>query len=158
MKVQRMVCEAELQHAIDLFRKLIVSQRSQARAEKELQKVLARTPSLSPKLILREQRRIGVGYRDKGSLRFSHEDHEVPPRVWWWEDIAQILHLKSEEISSRDFLAEEDMAQSGFFQNGELVGIIFRIDNSPSFVKRFPRTMSQSERQKSLERFLRQTG
>jgi hypothetical protein len=109
MVLQRRVKLEELESSIELFRRLLSSKRSLARSEKDIQKVLARTPSLSPKLILREQRRIGVGYRDKGTLRLPHQDHDAPPRLWWWEDIAPSLHLSLTEDSPQDFLTEEDL-------------------------------------------------
>jgi len=114
--LQRRVQLQELNSAISLFNRLLASERSSARAQKDLQILLARTPHLSPKLIRREQRRIGVGYRDKGTLRQPHEDHKVPPRIWWWEDICSILQLSSDWIESKDYLAEEDLAQSNLIR------------------------------------------
>jgi hypothetical protein len=111
--LQRRVNLQELDSACGLFRRLLGSKRSQARAEKDLQKILSSTPSLSPKSIRREQRRIGVGYRDKGTLRLSHQDHQAPPRIWWYEDLAQILHLSPSWMISEDFLTEEDLARGG---------------------------------------------
>jgi hypothetical protein len=111
MGLQKRVSSEELDSSIQLFGRLIKSPRSSARARKEIEQLLARTPSLNPKSIRREQRRIGVGYRDKGALRLSHEDHQAPPRSWWWEDIAQILHLSGDWMISEQLLAEEDLAK-----------------------------------------------
>lgn len=82
---------SELQRAIHLYEALSASRRAQARAKKALEKLKQDCPSLQSKSIRREQRRIGVGYRDKGSLRQPHEDHTVSPRMWWSEDIAPAL-------------------------------------------------------------------
>jgi hypothetical protein len=111
--LQRKVSSEELESAIRLFGRLLASQRSLARAHKDLEKILARTPHLNSKSIRREQRRIGVGYRDKGVLRRSHENHDVTPRSWWSEDIAQILHLSSDWMISKRLLTEEDLAKGG---------------------------------------------
>jgi hypothetical protein len=109
--LQRRVNSEELDSSIQLFGKLTKSPRAVARAHEDLRKILARTPHLSPKSIRREQRRIGVGYRDKGTLRLPSEDHQAPPRTWWWEDIAQILHLSGAWMISEQLLAEEDLAK-----------------------------------------------
>lgn len=81
----------ELERAIDLFGKLVASPRSAARAMKDIEYVLSHCPSLDLKSRRREQRRIGVGYRDKGSLRLPHESRKVLPRMWWSQDIAPAL-------------------------------------------------------------------
>jgi hypothetical protein len=115
--LQRRVNSEELDSSIELFGKLTKSSRAVARAQKDLKKILARTPHLNPKSIRREQRRIGVGYRDKGTLRLPHEDHQVSPRTWWWEDIAQILHLSGTWMISEQLLAEEDLAKGDILNN-----------------------------------------
>jgi hypothetical protein len=109
MMVQRRLKFEELQRSLILFRGLVSSSRVQARAAGDLQHTLDRMPSLAPKLIRREQRRIGVGYRDKGSLRQPHEDHQADPRLWWWEDICSILHLSPDWIVPEDLVTEEDL-------------------------------------------------
>jgi len=111
--LQRKVSSEELDSSIQLFGKLTKSPRSAARAHQDLSKVLSKTPHLSTKSIRREQRRIGVGYRDKGTLRLPHQDHDAPPRYWWWEDIAQILHLSDDWMISEQLLAVEDLAKGG---------------------------------------------
>lgn len=112
MMVQRRLKFEELQRALTLFQGLVSSKRVQARAAGDLQHTLTRMPSLSPKLVRREQRRIGVGYRDKGSLRQPHEDHQADPRLWWWEDICSILHLTPDWIVPEDLVTEEEMDRS----------------------------------------------
>jgi hypothetical protein len=91
MREQDQVRLEELHSAILLFEKLVASQRATARAKKDIEYTLNRTPHLDSKSVQREQRRIGVGYRDKGSLRPKHEDRLVLPRMWWSEDIAPAL-------------------------------------------------------------------
>jgi len=112
MELQKRVKLEELERAAELLRRLLVSQRSAARAEKELQETLAWCPVLDSKSIRREQRRIGVGYRDKGSLRQPHEDHTAEPRSWWSEDIAPALLSPPEE--PRWITAEEVVGRSGY--------------------------------------------
>jgi len=68
----------------------VLSRRSAARAETELEYVRSRCPTLASKSVQREQRRIGVGYRDKGSLSPEH-GQRLQPRAWWSEDIAPAL-------------------------------------------------------------------
>jgi hypothetical protein len=156
--LQRKSTSEEIDSAIGLFRALLASQRSQARARKDLEKVLSSTPSLSPKSVRREQRRIGVGYRDKGTLRLPHQDHQVQPRSWWWEDIAPILHLSPIEVISRDLLAEEDLAIGDILYKGEKTGgVVSFLTKSKSVISickwRFPSTTLQPE--EILERISR---
>jgi hypothetical protein len=87
----------ELESAITLFGKLVASPRSAARAHRDIEYTLMNCPSLDLKSRRREQRRIGVGYRDKGSLRLPHEDHKVLPRMWWSTDIAPALWTVPQE-------------------------------------------------------------
>lgn len=87
----------ELVTAIELCRKLKESGRSAARARVELERIRQDCPRLSAKSVLREERRIGVGYKDKGALKLPHEDHETPPRMWWSADIDSGLLEKPEE-------------------------------------------------------------
>jgi len=96
-KLQASVRFSELEKAINLTRKLIESPRSVARARVELERLRRNCPRIDAKSILPEIRRIGVGYRDKGSLRLPHEDHEVPSRAWWSQDIEFLLLHPPEE-------------------------------------------------------------
>jgi hypothetical protein len=133
----------EIDSAIELFKRLAGSRRSAARAQQELNRLLARTPHLSPKSVRREQRRIGVGYRDKGTLRLPHQDHSVLPRTWWWEDIAQILHLRFKVDNPEELLAEEELAKGDIHQDSNIVAswISFRTSKSSTIVVnrwRFP--------------------
>jgi len=114
--LQRKVNSEELDSSIGLFGRLIKSPRSAARAHKDLEQVLSHTPHLSPKSIRREQRRIGVGYRDKGTLRLPHQDHDAPQRTWWWEDITHILNLSGDWMISEQLLAEEDLVKGDIHQ------------------------------------------
>ena len=68
---QEKLNEAELQKALLVMSQLLRSPRSLARANGSW--LPAWVPTLHTKLKLREQRRIGVGYRDKGSLRPRHK-------------------------------------------------------------------------------------
>jgi len=88
----------QIQCALRLVTKLAKSPRSLARARKELERVRVTCPSLPDKSIRREQRRVGVGYRDKGACRPSHRPvTERPDLVWWSEDIAPALLEVPEE-------------------------------------------------------------
>lgn len=128
---QRKLKFEELQSAIRLFNNLLVSRRSAARAEGLLKEVLLRTPSLPPKSIRREQRRIGVGYRDKGTLRLPHEDHLAPPMTWWWQDIALLQHLSPEWVIPERHLDTEDLAQGNLL---EPLGNIVRSLGLPAII------------------------
>lgn len=118
LEFQKRVKLEELERAAELLRRLLVSERSAGRAEKELREIQSWCPSLVPKSVHREQRRIGVGYRDKGSLRQPHEDHTAVPRSWWSEDIAPALLSPPEE--PRWISADEVMGRSGYHPLEEL--------------------------------------
>lgn len=96
-KLQGKLRFSELEKAIELCKKLKESPRSAARARVELERLTRECPRISSKSIIPEQRRIGVGYKDKGALRLSHEDHDAPSRSWWSEDIEFLLLDKPEE-------------------------------------------------------------
>lgn len=96
-KLQASVKFSELEKAISLVSKLRESPRSLARARVELERLQRDCPRIDAKSNLPEPRRIGVGYRDKGSLRLPHEDHDVPSRSWWSQDIEFLLLDPPEE-------------------------------------------------------------
>jgi hypothetical protein len=80
-----------------LMQGLVLSPRSAARAEQDLRAAQQRTPSLPAKSILPEQRRIGVGYRDKGSLRPKHKPRPEAGVAFWSEDLPLLEKNKPEE-------------------------------------------------------------
>lgn len=97
LKLQAKVNLDELQRAIHLMQALISSRRSAARAEQDLQAVLHRTPIVPAKSVLPEQRRIGVGYRDKGSLRPKHKPRPEAGIAFWSEDLPLLEKNTPEE-------------------------------------------------------------
>lgn len=97
LKLQANSKFSTLEAAIQLLGKLIQSPRSISRSERDLQEVLRRCPRIAAKSIVKEKRRIGVGYRDKGSLRPSHRPVSEPPRMWWSEDLAPAFDPELEE-------------------------------------------------------------
>lgn len=126
VKLQGKVRIQELERAVEVYRSLSVSKRAAARAERELQHVIMTCTLTDAKSKLLEQRRIGVGYRDKGSLRPSHEDHKAPVRAFWSEDIAQALLSSPDEaqwIAADEFYGPEryevcqELALFAFIQN-----------------------------------------
>lgn len=112
LRLQSTVQELELLSAIELLRALGASPRSAARAEQDLQAVLKRCPRLQAKSVLPERRRIGVGYRDKGSLRPSHRPTGIPGRMWWSDDLRPALLNVPEE--PRWITAEELFGKEGY--------------------------------------------
>lgn len=110
LREQSQVKLEELHRAIDLFGRLLASPRSLARSRAALDEALSGCPHLDAKSVLREQRRIGVGYRDKGSLRPPHQRRLVSGRSWWSEDIAPALLSVPEEprwISADEVFGED---------------------------------------------------
>lgn len=106
LKLQSKLNLDQIQHSMRLLVKLSKSPRAFARSRSDIERVKASCPSLPDKSYLREQRRIGVGYRDKGACRPSHRPTSEPPDLLWWsEDIAPAL-LKSPE-EPRFITAEE---------------------------------------------------
>lgn len=97
LNLQAKVREEELLSAIRLMQALSLSPRSAARAEKDLEAVRSRTPNLPAKSILQEQRRIGVGYRDKGSLRPKHKPRPESGVAFWSEDLPLLEKNTPEE-------------------------------------------------------------
>lgn len=75
------------------------------RTLKQIKETYFRVPSLNPKLIP-EKRTIGIGYRDKGSLRPLHQQRRIGEEVFWDEDIAYLLPL-NHKIEGRWITAEE---------------------------------------------------
>jgi len=118
----------ELESAIDLFGKLVASPRSAARASKDIEYVQSHCPSLDLKSRRREQRRIGVGYRDKGSLRLPHESRLVPPRMWWSSDIAPALWTVPQE--PRWLTTEEVYSGPSYLRNLTELALLQLVNNS----------------------------
>ena len=97
LQLQSKVNLDELQAAVRLMMALAQSPRSAARAEQDLRAIQSRTPNLPAKSILPEQRRIGVGYRDKGSLRPKHKPRPEAGVAWWSEDLPLLEKNTPEE-------------------------------------------------------------
>jgi hypothetical protein len=95
-----------LQKLLDLSSLIENSPRVRGSFEKEIQSELSKYRT--PKTVhIPEPRRIGVGYRDKGSLRLQHEEHGMSPEldiVYWSEDV---LVLMPEDFQPRFITAEE---------------------------------------------------
>lgn len=120
LRFQSTVQEQELLAAIELLRALVASPRSAARAEQDLQAVQQRCPRLHAKLITPEKRRIGVGYKDKGSLRPTHRPSEIPGRMWWSEDLRPALLEENIPEEPRWITAEELFGLKGYTEIQEL--------------------------------------
>lgn len=99
VQLQASVNWHELERARELYEKLKESPRSFARSSKEREMVWQTTPALDAKSPGGEIRRIGVGYRDKGSLRPLHERgrNEGVAILGWSEDLAPFLLFQVEE-------------------------------------------------------------
>lgn len=97
LKLQGKVKFEELEAAILLLKKLLGSPRSAARSKEDLELALRKCGRLPAKSRTPEVRRIGVGYRDKGSLRPKHRPPAVPGLCWWSEDLDPALLQKPEE-------------------------------------------------------------
>lgn len=97
LQLQAKVNLEELLSAVKLMQALAQSPRSAARAEQDLKAVQSRTPSLPAKSTLPEQRRIGVGYRDKGSLRPKHKPRPEAGVAFWSEDLPLLEKNTPEE-------------------------------------------------------------
>lgn len=108
IKLQGKMKLEELLSAQELYLRLRRSPRSKARSRKEQEEILRRTPSLEAKSILREKRRIGVGYRDKGALRPPHRPR-FEGRIFWSEDIPgfSLPEKNGEQENPRWISAEE---------------------------------------------------
>lgn len=99
VQLQASVNWSELERAQRLYLELKSSPRSRARSLGERVQVFRTTPALEAKSAGGEIRRIGVGYRDKGSLRPLHERgrNEGVAVLGWSEDLAPFLLFKVEE-------------------------------------------------------------
>ena len=126
LELQRKVRMDELQRSIKLLEGLVLSPRSAARAEQDLKAVQSRCPRLPAKSTLPEQRRIGVGYRDKGSLRAQHHPVPIAGRMWWSEDLPLLDNFRPEEprwITAEELFSPEryetcqELALLAFLQN-----------------------------------------
>lgn len=114
LKLQSTVQEQELLSAIELLRALGASPRSAARSEQDLKAVLQRCPRLQAKSVHPERRRIGVGYRDKGSLRPRHRPVQEPGLMWWSEDLRPALLEENIPEEPRWITAEELLGPKGY--------------------------------------------
>lgn len=97
LRLQAKVKLEELTSAIKLLVGLTESPRAAARAKSDLELAKERCGRIEAKSIRQEQRRIGVGYRDKGSLRPTHRAKEVPGLQWWSDDLHPALLHPPEE-------------------------------------------------------------
>lgn len=132
LKLQSTVNEEELVASIELLRGLMQSPRSAARAEKDLQAVIQRCPRIPAKSPLPEQRRIGVGYRDKGSLRPLTRPSEEPGLMWWSDDLLPTLLERNIPEEPRWITAEELFGMKGYDPIQELAMLAVLSQNLPS--------------------------
>jgi len=141
LKLQSTVKFEELQSAYELMESYRRSPRSRARASEDFEHVLRTCPRLPAKSIIPEGRRIGVGYRDKGSLRPSHKPRAEQPRMWWSEDLAPALLNPPEEpcwISSEELFGPKRYSEiqmlafdQYFIQNSNGLNPLDYIDSNP---------------------------
>jgi hypothetical protein len=101
----RKFSEAELLRASDVSERLNSDSLFLLRMKKEIHETHVRVPSLNP-LNLKEKRRIGIGYRDKGALRPLHQKRDLGEISLWDEDIRFLLPLNF-EIQGRWITAKE---------------------------------------------------
>lgn len=105
IRLQSKASLQELAAAIELLTKLSKSERSAARAQSDLELAFERCGRIPAKSKSPEERRIGVGYKDKGALRPTHKPREIAEDGWWSEDLAPALLVQPEEprwISSEE--------------------------------------------------------
>lgn len=84
---------------------LISDEAVKQRMFRRIREIYFAVPSLDPKQIP-EKRTIGIGYRDKGSLRPLHQTRTIGEEVFWDEDIAFLLPF-GHEIEGKWITAEE---------------------------------------------------
>lgn len=104
----------ELTAAIELLTKLSNSNRSAARAKDDLELAYQKCGRIPAKSKTPEERRIGVGYKDKGALRPTHKPRLHGSRAWWSEDLAPALLVLPEEprwISSEELFGPEQYSE-----------------------------------------------
>jgi hypothetical protein len=101
----RKFSETELLRAAMIQEKLELDSLFFQRMKHDIQETHVRVPRLSP-LQLKEKRRIGIGYRDKGALRPLHQKREIGGLTVWDEDIQFLLPLDY-EVQGRWISAEE---------------------------------------------------
>jgi len=88
---------SELQRSSTFLEELFHNEKTFSRMRREILDTYYRVPSLNPKRIP-EKRTIGIGYRDKGSLRPLHEQRSIGEEVFWNQDLAYLLpYDKTEE-------------------------------------------------------------
>lgn len=97
--------ETELLRAGQFCEQLSEDEKVRTRMFEQIRHTYFRVPSLGPKWIP-EKRTIGIGYRDKGSLRPLHEQRNIGEEVFWDEDISYLLPL-NQLIEGRWITAEE---------------------------------------------------
>lgn len=95
----RKFSEAELLRASDVSERLNSDSLFFLRMKKEIQETHVRVPSLNP-MTLKEKRRIGIGYRDKGALRPLHQKRDLGEISLWDEDIKFLLPISYETKGS----------------------------------------------------------
>lgn len=107
----RKLSEAELLRSAKFSLVLTNSEQARLRSRSNISKLYYCVPSLDPKR-LPEKRTIGIGYRDKGSLRPLHENHGSEGIEFWDEDISYLLPL-SYTIEGKWISAEEVISLVG---------------------------------------------
>jgi len=101
----RKLHESELLRAGQFSETLSTNSVVKQRMFKQITELYYRVPSLDPKRIP-EKRTIGIGYRDKGSLRPLHEQRNIGEETYWDEDLLSVLPLDY-KMEGRLITAEE---------------------------------------------------
>jgi hypothetical protein len=107
----RKLSEAELLRSGRLSLELTNSEQARKRLDNQIRRLYYTVPALNPKL-LPEKRTIGIGYRDKGSLRPLHEQRGKEGVSFWDEDIVYLLPLDY-KIEGKWISAEEVISLVG---------------------------------------------
>jgi hypothetical protein len=132
LELQRKVRMEELQRSIKLLEGLLSSPRSAARAEQDLRSVQLRCPRLQAKSVLPERRRIGVGYRDKGSLRAQHQPAPIAGRMWWSEDLPLLESNRPEEPR---WITAEELYSPERYEIMQEILILAWLQNSTTYLR-----------------------
>lgn len=104
VRFQSKLRDEELLRAAQFSSKLRTEPRTLQRTQSEIERVRRNVPRLElPRL--RESRRIGIGYRDKGALRPLHLRRTEGETAFWLEDLKWFLPIN--EVEGKWVSAEE---------------------------------------------------
>lgn len=108
----RKLSDAELLRAAKFSLELTNSEQARRRLDSKIRHLYYRVRSLDPKTVP-EKRTIGIGYRDKGSLRPLHEKGRSEGELSFWdEEIKYILPLVH-KIEGKWITADEVISLTG---------------------------------------------